>query len=848
MPEQTQDKRPHLLLQNTSEAKPFTAHSPKGGPQTVLPQLDRAQHGGVLRAQLEALRPLAETVKQRQQEIGLEAGLGIQIQFLSRPDANLAFEKLASEGKRKGIELLSVQEVDGKAVLANVFVPDGQLQHFERLIAEYLDEKTDKNGRPLDNKKLLNTIDSIRASVIQGLWMDTPGLLPDDPTEQFWWEIWLRRRKGDEHAAVKDFRRLAALSQCLVSDAVVDFPERSIVVMFGSQQQLAQSVMTLNCVAELRRAKDTAEFFVGMGVGEQRQWANDLLTRLQPSSEANNVPRVCLLDSGVNRGHPLLDFLIATSDLHTVNTAWGTNDTANHGTGLAGLAAYGDLQDLLASNGPVVIRHRVESVKITPHQGANAGDDKHHARLFLDGVTLPETYFGQRKRVFASAVTASDYRDFGRPSAWSSVVDSLAADDLGEGAFPRLFVLAAGNIHDRGHWSEYPASLSVNQIHDPGQAWNALTVGAFTAKATITEGGASNFNAIAPEGALSPFTTTSSLWDNRAWPLKPDVVFEGGNAATDGVVTDNFASLELLTTNNRPLTRLFWTTNATSAASALCARMAAQIMADYPQLRPETVRALIVNSAEWTPAMLQMFPPQGARRKKQEFATLIRHCGWGVPDLERALWSAGNTLSLVVEDELHPYKKDGSVIKTRDMNFHALPWPIDQLEALQNTEVEMRVTLSYFIEPNPSARGSASKYHYPSHRLRFAVRRQLESVENFQARINAAVAREEEGRVATPTDSNWALGDGLRHRGSIHQDVWRGSAAELASRGFVAVYPSNGWWRTRQAQARYDLPARYSLIVSIRTPQTEVDLYTPIAQQVAAQVAARAAVPVVVNI
>jgi hypothetical protein len=46
-----------------------------------------------------------------------------------------------------------------------------------------------------------------------------------------------------------------------------------------------------------------------------------------------------------------------------------------------------------------------------------------------------------------------------------------------------------------------------------------------------------------------------------------------------------------------------------------------------------------------------------------------------------------------------------------------------------------------------------------------------------------------------------------------------------------------------EAQERYDLPARYSLIVSIRTPETNVDLYTPIAQQVAAQVA----VPVVVN-
>jgi hypothetical protein len=64
-----------------------------------------------------------------------------------------------------------------------------------------------------------------------------------------------------------------------------------------------------------------------------------------------------------------------------------------------------------------------------------------------------------------------------------------------------------------------------------------------------------------------------------------------------------------------------------------------------------------------------------------------------------------------------------------------------------------------------------------------------------------------------------------------------------AIQGYLAVYPALGWWRTRKAQERYDLPARYSLIVSIRTPETDVDLYTPIAQQVAAQ----AAVPVVVN-
>src|ERR1035438_757223 len=107
----------------------------------------------------------------------------------------------------------------------------------------------------------------------------------------------------------------------------------------------------------------------------------------------------------------------------------------------------------------------------------------------------------------------------------------------------------------------------------------------------------------------------------------------------------------------------------------------------------------------------------------------------------------------------------------------------------------MRVTLSYFIEPNPSARGTASKYHYPSHRLRFDVRRPLESTPDFIARINAAAAQDDEGEQVNPKDPAWCLGEKLRNRGSLHQDIWEGTAADLASRGFLAVYPALGWWR-----------------------------------------------------
>ena len=124
--------------------------------------------------------------------------------------------------------------------------------------------------------------------------------------------------------------------------------------------------------------------------------------------------------------------------------------------------------------------------------------------------------------------------------------------------------------------------------------------------------------------------------------------------------------------------------------------------------------------------------------------------------------------------------------------------------------------------------------------------------ENFVARINAAAEREDEGDPIDPKDPkdrkdpkdpNWVLGDLKRDRGSLNQDTWRGTAAELATRGFVAVYPAKGWWRTRPAQERYDLPARCSLVVSIRTPSADVDIYSPVAQQITAQIG----VPLIVS-
>ena len=174
-------------------------------------------------------------------------------------------------------------------------------------------------------------------------------------------------------------------------------------------------------------------------------------------------------------------------------------------------------------------------------------------------------------------------------------------------------------------------------MHDPAQAWNALTVGAFTEKSVITHRDWDGWSALSPPGELSPYSTTSVAFQ-EIWPTKPEVVFEGGNVAYDGTNFDpGVPDLCLLSTHYKPTEKLFVLSHATSAATAQVARIAAIIQADYPDFWPETIRALIVHSAKWTRAMeIQLMGAQGKRAR----AKLVRRYGFGVPQLERALRSA----------------------------------------------------------------------------------------------------------------------------------------------------------------------------------------------------------------
>lgn len=822
MPPENVRLHPHLFDPNAAARHDFRTPRPGRGKTLSLQARNRAQHAANLLRQLDDIGEETEHRVTAQKAEGVDAGNGVYLQFDSEPGFDLKFESL--EFGPSGIELCAVRRTADNRVQATVFVPDGKLSFFLKRVADYRDghTKPKKDGSTSPkNRELVEGIAEIRIAALQALWTDEPNLFPE-PAQDVMWEVWLRKSGEIDHVA--RLRAFAARHNLTVSEQSISFIDRVIVLVHGKGRDLSLSADILGAIAELRLAKTTAAFFTKMTTIEQQDWVADLAARLRPPSD--KAPYVCLLDTGLSSGHPLLQPVVHDNDLHTYKPAWGVDDRWQHGHGtqMAGLATYGDLVGPLSSQGPWQLSHRVESVKIV-----NAADP--HAQDLYGAVTIESAnrveITANRTRVFCMAVSTPDGRDRGRPSSWSAAVDALTSGANDQ--VRRLMVLSAGNT-DLAARKNYPDSNLTDGVHDPGQSWNALTVGGYTEKALVDQQQNPGWQALAASGDLAPCACTSMTWRRTKWPLKPDVVLEAGNMARhpdhdDPDYIDD--ALQLLTTphnyaTNRPLT----TFGDTSAAAALAARLAAQLWAKYPRLTPEAVRALVVHSARWTDPMLRRFTTAD---QEIDYHAVVRCFGYGVPDLTELLSSADNSLTLIAQGSIQPFQKEDGDIKYRELKLHSLPWPIEVLQQLQETPVTLRLTLSYFVEPNPGDRGWSTKYGYQSHGLRFAVKRARETLQEFQKRINKAARedgyegdhREETGKwTFTPNDT-------LTTSGSIHSNIWNGQAADLAARGHIAVFPTYGWWNKRPNLNAYDKTSHYALIATISTPET--DIYTPVA-------------------
>ncbi|WP_236567528.1 S8 family peptidase [Nocardia sp. CY41] len=714
---------------------------------------------------------------------------GVYVVFESFPGIELALTTLDPQQGKVRPELRAVQEVlDGNGNLvqrATVFVPDGAMAYFLQRISAYLESASEQKTA---NSHFIDRIHDIRAATIESLWTDPPQEFPT-LGESVWWEVWLRRRDGGEAARMREAGEGIGVR---VGRQVLGFGDRSVVLVHGTVEQLASVPDILDDLAELRRPHDPRSFLADSSAAEQYEWAEELLDRIQTADHSS--PAVCVVDSGVYWEHPLLKTSLDESDCQAADPSWPRHDDRGHGTEMAGLALFGDLGNALASDTTIRLTHRLESAKILPPPPAD-NEPELFGAVTADAITYVEIEQPRRRRVYSLAVTAhwptpppaERSPALGQPSSWSAALDALAAGrrvDMRNGHLtfleqtdepnPRLFCVSTGNVQ-RPRWGEDHLTRSDTEpVEDPAQAWNVLTIGAYTELDTMAGAPAEfvGWTPVAPRGELSPVSRTSLLF-GKQWPVKPDIVLEGGNIARSpaGTDFDKPPNLQLLTTH-APIppgmtSRPFTTTHATSAATAQAAAMAAQITARYPSLWPEAIRALLVHSAEWTPAMNRQF---AAENKKGARVALLRRYGMGVPDLLRATRSASDALTLISQAVIHPFEQG----KMREIHYHKLPWPAEVLAGLGEAPVKLRVTLSYFVEPNPARRGWRQRYSYASHGLRFDIRRATEGTEEFQQRINRKALAEDEKRPPSAEETGeWFFGSRQQQAvGSLHSDIW----------------------------------------------------------------------------
>jgi hypothetical protein len=827
--------RPHISIHAFREAVQYSF--PLRAQQRKPLRDDYAAHAAGLLAQLsQALGDLpAAAVDPRLRVEGLKPGTIVGVSTLppsvgSRTKAvkiPATLEFLPQE-----IVVLRTERLDDRTESALLFVPDEARGFLRGRIANY--GRDPGNARRPDVDRF-EAVETITAAPVRSLFVGEVDFAVPDIV---WWELWIQDGVGRAE-------RVAVLARAANLDVHADrlvFPDTTVVFIHAAASTLvAFAERVPGAIAEIRRATGTIEPFLDRGAGgpDQHDWVAELAGRVKPAPQ--DAPTVCTLDTGISARHPLVD--PGLKGAWAYDAAWGTDDHAphgGHGTAVAGLVLYGDLEPHMNGAQPVALSHGVESMKLLPPQGFPPTRPPSYGVVTQGAVALVEATRPTPRRSFCLATSTIDFPS-SRPSSWSGALDQIAAGsmpgDVTKGVPAsetpkRVILVATGNVSG-GMMVDVATS---QPIEDPSQSWNALTIGGFTRKEQAPAP-PPLFEPVVPANHRSPFSRGSQSLPDDLTPIKPEVLFEAGNMLSDETgfcAWHEAVSLLALGSDvaTEPLMP-FW---ATSAAVGVAGNFIGRLQASLPNRWPETYRGLTVDSASWPQPIRNRLIGRGAHWKtgsKAEKQQIIREVGYGVPDIERAILSARNDVTMIAETEIQPFAvgADGRSGVFNEMHFYDLPWPRTTLEQLENEIVIMKVTLSYFIEPNLTGRAATRPDTYRSFGLRFAMKKRSETEAAFRARVNAA--QEKDGSEAESEAGWWLLGPRAIQAGSLHCDLWRGHAVDLAGHDSIAVYPVGGWWKSHVGQGRVTDKGRYALVISISAPGQAVDLHAEVANLVA---------------
>lgn len=795
-------KYEHLELPKVKAESP---RRPKSGFGGKSKRSDRSSHGNTILAQ--ALT-LSKELEEKSNLLGINPKLIFKIKVRKN-------DTLENNLPSLGLNLLAKEPKAKQAIV--VFADDNQLTKFQERLNSYAG---------LDGREYLDDIEELvrlePEDRIRPLLKLDP--LPLDQILPLDMELWHTGNKEELRSyidEVDDFlRKIKPGLEMRVSDSYISNYICNVRIQVDSE--VLELLLQEYQVKEIDRIPKPAF----ESPGEYRIPLSNLPPILSPASEASGV---LVIDSGVQRGHPVIGPALGDAEVfpdpkHEFVTG-GPDDgdnTGGHGTGVSGIAIYGDVTEGIKNKSfqPEVW---LFSARVTNE------NNEYDPELLLEKQLEEAIDYFVRNYPNCKVINISlgdsrlIYQEGEKQFRLAAKIDEIAYRLQHKNL---IFVISAGNFwYDSDSkeliYKDYPDYLLLEKarIIDPATAAIALTVGSLSmGKGSGQYPNDARRRAIAPvEKYPSPFTRSGFGVDGM---IKPDLVEFGGDLILYGDrIIDNDWGAGVITLNkNFQGSSLFKAYTGTSFSAPRVANLAAKLFTKFPNASSNLIRALIADSAQ-IPTDIPCSLDE--KLKKQKIY------GYGQPNFERAAFSTENQVVLLVDNE---------ILSLNNYRIYEIPALPSEFLKTKGTKT-LSVTLA-FDPPTRHTRGDS----YLGITMEFRLFRNVEKEKLMQAFTNAKKIDDSDftemligdlkEKYGKSIEIKLLPGPQIRKKGTLQKGQLqiKKSDWKYDYKPMYLVVACNKKWVNPE-----EIPnQRYALIVSIAHSDSGVDLYNKIQGQMQA--------------
>ena len=402
-----------------------------------------------------------------------------------------------------------------------------------------------------------------------------------------------------------------------------------------------------------------------------------------------NVTKVGIIDTGVEKIEPLRDIILTENIDHTNNGAFW--DEVGHGTMVAGLVVLGDefyndikskyeakaeifvIKVLQEDNDPIDIPRLINDIKYCRRE--------HGIRIFNMSLVIPNAKkYNETFSQFAYELDKLSHEE--------DVLIFISVGNFNQESLKALIEEEPHPDHDYpDFFYKLDGTTDVHKCEDtnicvPSESLNNISVGALAGNIENIDNTDITPNEIYPAYYTRKFhydysqnINSQPIKQKNKHLSKPDFVFEGGD------LFNNKSGIEILRSPIIPNDKYYGRSCGTSLATPLVTSYSCDILNEYPNLSTQTVKALLINSASYyNKSKLPHF------KNKPDFI-LKSLTGFGKPNKQGLISNDKNTITFIIEDSI----KIGEIIK--------IPIELPKYLKESGNKLQFDISLCYSFSP-----------------------------------------------------------------------------------------------------------------------------------------------------